>query len=63
MNEEEALNWINSAIDPNLGGVKSFNALSTKAGLLNKMNRRAEAEQVMATALENASVLEMHGYG
>lgn len=63
VNEEEALNWINSAIDPNLGGVKSFNALSTKAGLLNKMNRKAEAEQVMATALENASVIEMHGYG
>lgn len=63
VNFEEALRWINVAVDPNLGGVSTFAALSTKAGLLNKLNRTAEADQAMTQALENASALEMHGYG
>lgn len=63
VNFEEALHWIQIAVDPALGGVNSFAALSTKAGLLNKLNRKAEADQAMAQALENASALEMHGYG
>jgi len=63
VNFEEALQWINTAVDPALGGVNSFAALSTKAGLLNKLNRKAEADQAMTLALENASALEMHGYG
>ncbi|NOS91463.1 MAG: DUF2911 domain-containing protein [Cyclobacteriaceae bacterium] len=62
-NFEEALQWINTAVDPALGGVNSFAALSTKAGLLNKLNRKSEADQAMTLALENASALEMHGYG
>lgn len=63
VNYEQALNWINSAVDPNLGGVNTFSALSVKAGLLNKLNRKEEADKVMATALSNATALEMHGYG
>ncbi|MFN7492972.1 MAG: DUF2911 domain-containing protein [Cyclobacteriaceae bacterium] len=63
VNFEEALHWIQVAVDPALGGVNSFAALSTKAGLLNKLNRKTEADQAMTQALENASALEMHGYG
>ncbi|MBI3217967.1 MAG: DUF2911 domain-containing protein [Bacteroidetes bacterium] len=63
VNFEEALQWINVAVDPALGGVNSFAALSTKAGLLTKLNRKTEADQAMTQALENASALEMHGYG
>ncbi len=63
VNFEEALRWINVAVDPALGGVNTFAVLSTKAGLLNKLNRKAEADQAMTQALENASALEMHGYG
>ncbi len=63
VNFEEALQWITVAVDPSLGGVNTFAALSTKAGLLNKLNRKAEADQAMALALDNASALEMHGYG
>ncbi len=63
VNEEEALNWINSAIDPNLGGIQTFNSLSVKAGLLRKLNRIAEADKSMAEAVEKATVIEMHGYG
>ncbi len=63
MNYEEALNWINSAVDPNLGGVTTFRALSTKAGLLTRLNKKDDADKLMLTALETATVTEMHGYG
>jgi tetratricopeptide (TPR) repeat protein len=63
VNYDEALNWINSAVDPTLGGVKSFRALSTKAGLLVKLNRNAEAEKLMQTAMDNATANELHVYG
>jgi tetratricopeptide (TPR) repeat protein len=63
VNYEEALVWINRATDPNLGAVKSFGALSTKAGLLTKLNRQAEADQIMTSALDAASPIEMHQYG
>ncbi len=63
INEAEGLDWINRATDPNLGGVKTFSALSTKAGLLTKLNRKPEANELMKVAVENASVMELHGYG
>jgi tetratricopeptide (TPR) repeat protein len=63
VNYNEGLDWINRATDPNLGGVKSFKAMNTKAGLLKKLNRTAEADTIMKAALENATVLEMHQYG
>ncbi|MFN7260339.1 MAG: DUF2911 domain-containing protein [Cyclobacteriaceae bacterium] len=63
VNYEEALGWINVAIDPNMGGVKTFNALSTKAGLLGKLNKKEAAEQMMQEALLNANAMEMHVYG
>jgi tetratricopeptide (TPR) repeat protein len=63
INYEEALNWINSAVDPNLGGVRTFNALNTKAGLLAKLNRQQEGDALMNTAMETASVNELHFYG
>jgi len=63
VNREQALHWINTAVDPSLGGVKTFRALSTKAGLLAKLNRNKEADSIMTAALENANAIEMHGYG
>ncbi len=63
VNTDEALRWINVAMDPTLGGVQSFSALSTKAGLLLKKNNTSEADKMMEKALDNATVLEMHGYG
>ena len=63
INFEEALKWINVVVDPNLGRVNTFQALSTKAGLLAKLNKSEEADNIMKTALENATVLEMHSYG
>lgn len=63
VNLDEALVWITSATDPNLGGISSFNALSTKAGILTKMNQPDEAAKYMQQALDNASAIEMHTYG
>lgn len=62
-NYTEALTWISSAVNPNLGGLVTFNALSTKAGLLRKMGNETMANAVMDTALNNATVMEMHRYG
>lgn len=63
VNHEEALGWINVVVDPNLGQVNTFSALSTKASLLSKLNKQAEADQLMESALTKASAFEMHAYG
>ncbi len=63
VNTEEALTWINSAVDPNLGGANNFKNLSVKAGLLSKLNKKEEADKIMKTALEKATVNELHNYG
>jgi tetratricopeptide (TPR) repeat protein len=63
VNTEEALNWINSAVDPNLGGVNSFKTLSVTAGLLNKLNKKEEAGKMMKEAFEKGTVTDLHNYG
>ncbi len=62
-NYEEALNWINSATNPQLGGRNSFYALSTKSAILKKLGRDKEATDAMNAAMENATVMDLHGYG
>ncbi len=63
INLEQALTWITSATNPNLGGITSFNALSTKAAILAKLNQPGEAAKLMQQAMETASALELHIYG
>ena len=63
VNFDEALNWINSATNPNLGGVRTFKALSTHAGLLGKTGRQAEADKMMAEAIEIGGAIDLHQYG
>ncbi|SFQ03838.1 DUF2911 domain-containing protein [Parafilimonas terrae] len=62
-NYDEALNWINTAVDPDMGGRSSFNALSVKASLLKKLGKEQDAAAIMKTAVANASALELHFYG
>jgi len=62
-NYEQALTWINSAVDPQLGGRSSFNALQTKAALLTKLGKQPQEDSIMKTAVDNASVIELHQYG
>lgn len=63
INYDEALGWINAAVDPSLGGVNSFGALSVKSGLLTKLNKKEEADKIMQAAMENASITDLHNYG
>lgn len=63
VNYEEALGWINTAVDPSLGGVNNFRVVSIKAGLLQALNRKDEADKIIQGAIETASVGELHGYG
>jgi tetratricopeptide (TPR) repeat protein len=63
VNYAQALGWINSASDPQLGGRKTFNTLFTKAGLLEKMGNVTEANSTRVTALEVATATELHQYG
>ncbi|MBK8956739.1 MAG: DUF2911 domain-containing protein [Saprospiraceae bacterium] len=63
INFEEALNWINSATNPNLGGVRTFRALNTHAGLLRKTGRQEEADKMMAEAVELGGPIDLHQYG
>ena len=63
VNYQEALGWINTAIDPSLGGVNNFRIMSIKAGLLEGLNRKDEADKLMLTAMETASVTDLHNYG
>jgi tetratricopeptide (TPR) repeat protein len=59
---EEGLTWANSAIDPNVGGRKDFQTLSTKAQLLAALNRRDSADVIMKEAMPLGTVTEIHLY-
>ncbi len=56
---EQALGWIDQAIAQN----KTYTTLRTKAGLLRRLNRNAEAESLMNEALPIATENEMNSYG
>ena len=60
---DEALGWINGTIEGMFFSEKNYGNLSTKARILNKLNRTEEADAVMDEALGMATVFEMHGYG
>lgn len=61
-NLEEALLWADSATGPTFGGDRSFNAWSTKAQVLQKLGRGADAALVMQKALPFGSMVEVHQY-
>lgn len=63
INYKEALNWINSATNPILGGINSFRALSTKSKLLEKLGNTSEATRIWTQAIEKANAVELHSYG
>ena len=62
-NYNGALSWINSAVDPMLGGRNTFNALTTKSKILQKLGNQKEATDIMNAALDNATAQELHNYG
>ena len=64
-NLEEALTWAENASSMPGVGVVNFTTLSTKAQILDKLSRPADAAAVMTKAMElpNASPVEIHMYG
>ncbi|MBK8699012.1 MAG: DUF2911 domain-containing protein [Saprospiraceae bacterium] len=63
VNLDQALVWIQSTTDPNLGGIDHFNASSIKAGILAKLGRAEESKIIMDAAVAKANARELHGYG
>jgi tetratricopeptide (TPR) repeat protein len=62
-NLEEALLWTDSSTNGGFGGDRSFQAWSTKAQILQKLGRNAEAAAIMKTALPFGSMTDVHQYG
>ena len=63
VNHKEALDWVDRAMSPNLGGTTSFRTLSIKSGLLEKLGKASEAESLMATAMDMGTAIDIHQYG
>lgn len=63
VNLEQALQWTDSATGQSFGGSRIFQPWSTKAQLLYKLGRAAEADAVMKQALPLAGMQELHQYG
>ncbi|HVF96243.1 MAG TPA: DUF2911 domain-containing protein, partial [Flavisolibacter sp.] len=63
INLEQALQWADSASGTTFGGNTQFGPKATKAQLLAKLGRGAEADAIMKAALPLANMQELHGYG
>ena len=59
---EQGLQWAEAAATAPFIGEKNFNTLSTKAQILAKMGKGADAEKVMDEALPLATVFQVHQY-
>ncbi|MEP6711690.1 MAG: DUF2911 domain-containing protein [Ferruginibacter sp.] len=62
-NLEEALQWSDYGISGPFIGQKNFRTLSTKAAVLKKMGKNAEADALMKEAMPLATMQELHNYG
>jgi tetratricopeptide (TPR) repeat protein len=62
-NLEEALLWADSATGRSFGGDHLFQPWTTKAGILYKLGRTAEADAAMKQALPYAGMQDLHQYG
>lgn len=63
VNLEQALQWADSASGRSFGGETLFQPKATKAQILDKLGRSAEAAALMKEALPLANMQEMHAYG
>jgi tetratricopeptide (TPR) repeat protein len=61
-NLDQALLWADSATSDNFGGERSFAPWSTRAQLLDKLGRSAEALEIMNKALPLGDATEVHLY-
>jgi hypothetical protein len=61
-NLQEALLWADTATNPNVLGDRNFTSLSTRAQVLAKLGRGAEAATVMQEALPMGNMNQIHQY-
>lgn len=61
--DDQALEWADMAVNARFIGQKNFQTLSTKAAVLKKLNRHAEADKLMDEALLLGQMIELHQYG
>ncbi len=59
---EQGLIWANEAISGRLIGMKTFQSLYTKAKILSKLNRIAEADSLMKEAVPMGNAGELYQY-
>ncbi len=60
---EQALQWVDNAMSGQFAGTRNFQTLSAKAGVLNALNRAAEADALMKEALPLGDMTDLHQYG
>ena len=60
---DEALGWVNAAIEGQFFSQKTFNNLNIKSQILAKQGKTAEANALMDEALPLGTVFQVHGYG
>jgi hypothetical protein len=62
-NLEQALQWADTATNPAVLGDRNFISLSTRAQVLDKLGRSAEAAAVMKEAVPMGTMNQIHQYG
>ena len=62
-NLDEALLWTDSSTGPIFGGATVFQSWTTRADVLNKLGRTAEADAAMKKAMPLANMIQLHQYG
>lgn len=60
---EQGLKWADESVNGQFIGQKNFLTLSTKAGLLQKTGKQAEADVLMKEATPMANMQQLHQYG
>ncbi len=60
---DEALGWVNAAIEGQFFSQKTFNNLNIKSQILAKQGKTSEANALMDEALPLGTVFQVHGYG
>lgn len=60
---EDALQWSDIAMNSGFPGQKNFQTLSSRAKILNKSDKSAEADALMKQALGMGSMMDLHLYG
>jgi len=63
VNLEEGLKWAEQSINGTFVGNANFVTLSTKAEILDRLGRKAEADSIMKQAMPMATMQQLHQYG